>query len=507
MNATTRIINIHRCSILRLKIDLMAALASDISPFEMVSFSVDGMWEMFSCLPKDLLILIRHSLDVFEKSFQKITLSGMHANRLSVETPNLFRKLGEHGFICTGETRLNTRKYIVDSNEIPIYTSVAGIGFSFGSLLYLFAYLQAYVLGATDRDLVIYELPEEYSVFPELLELVDRAFESVRRKNASKHNYTHEELIAINESGSTKGMHIDISNRLYSTYDIESEMVSSDARGTGTRYPANCYSQILGMAAKTVTRKIMSQAEFPNLHNKISNFINPRKSLVLISNRDSNWVGHGQSHRDINIAKYRALASRLIDKGMQVIRFNTIGIASDLVHRDFLDLTQIDGVTAFDQMHLASMCRYVIGANNGALAFAQFISGSPTLVIDAPDVTPHSPWASVVQHPKTLMVKDKARLSEFTYEEVLGKLFSPGHCWSDDLLTYLGLCSKSTDSSELANLADEFTQGDYINLQENNTSLLNLGVSCFSNYNTVLSQSAFRKLQAFLLSLDAICRT
>ena len=470
-------------------LEITSALSVDIGDQNQPHSKLLDTLSLYRPINPELIDDIEFVYTRFRDTCIRQFLSPINTNTLLHSFPHAYEALNKWGFIDPKFPRPKLPPQVSTSDR---YVSTGSIGLSFGSNLNLFSYLLASSLGIVHKPLLIYLVPLSTCIFPEFSSMVARQFNNVDLRYLDQHYFSYNDYFDINSSGGVRLMRQEVDTAFYNFYGIEGECKDPSQSGL---YPLESDFHMFTKATKAVNR-ILHQ-DFTDSRSSYLNTVQLwQRPYVLVCNRDSQWVGPGQLHRDTSIDIFLPLIQSLIQQGFGVVRFNTVGYPLNFKNDFFLDLTLCPDLPPLDQYRLASDACFVIGSDTGVTGFAQVISGSPTLVVDSSTLLPHSPWGNVVYATKKLFPQlDSSYYKDSAFTNVF---FDKTTQWDAQFLNKHSLRSIPLSKDDLLHeglsFIECFSTDSFMSLP----TLQDLNLSSSIPYNTVLTYSTYSMLKSLI---------
>ena len=372
--------------------------------------------------------------------------------------PKLFSKIFD--WTTTAEEKGDDVKFArEEQREDDIYISKAEIGFSFGSNTHLFRYLIPKLLLKVKAKLRIYMFPDEFRSYRDLILRVGKHFSFIECYSIDKHQFSHSELKQCHEAKDCAEMTNILARQMNDTLDTG--IVIRGGKSIKISKPDSFSAdESTNKLMRYASKIILKKGEFHELYickkTGIFERIDFTKPIVLLITRDSAWTGPGQPWRDSHIETYKSTIDYLIEKDYSVVRLNSTGTSSKFQHKNFLDLVSIDQCSPNMQLEIISQAHCVIGADTGLTGFAQIAGGLPTLAINHPDITGHSPWSKLLMRSKNLTVDNEKKYDLSLSKGRLIELLRGTEKWTHETLASHGLRLWDLSDYEIKQATIEF---------------------------------------------------
>ncbi len=493
-----RILRTHNSTVTIKKLEICAAIASDIECDVNYQASLNEILTIYSEKSMGVSILLKKALDTFEVTFQLLDASVYIPETSLRRMPCLKNTLIKIGMLKDTSNLFREVKR-PSLNKTLIITG--GIGYSFGSYSHLASYIQARILGYLEEDLLVYAMPREFQVIPALLDFYAEKYEWVTVRDIGNYLFKKEDLQEIychKYSSELNNIHkalIRVSG-CNSNYCLNKKEAED--------YPRSHNRDLVRLASKVALKSLGEEI----IHEPWIKFNGNSKAdlkTALIINRDSKYVGDGQPHRDVDISMFYRTIEMLLNNKWKVCRFN--GLAKPTVGIDnesFMDITKTKH-THKEQLSILKNVGLIIGVDTGALLLAHCFSNAPTLLIDNADLVPPSPWGLLLMQPKSLKVYDSSKLRAYEYSYLVHKLFLSGQIWSNDICSKYGLFLESNTESEIELASLELIECSQHLLWNRKPTLHDLGKEFKPLSNVILTEKAYQRLDELLLLIKQIC--
>ena len=481
-----------------MRAELLAALVSDLNaPYEH-SRTINDTYDFLVAHGNIVAHEINLATKYFETSFKRPVLGKSVMKIICQKYPLLLAKLHKWQFPMDAAVSCNINEELPNLfSGHKTFTSLGGIGFSFGSNTYLLAFMIAQLLLRLPCRLIIYLSPSEIGVFTELSRRAAEAYSFIIVRDLSDYKFSFADLVECQNSGGTICMYDHVKMVLNEHYSMQ----SSPQNGTTNPYvicsPNATNLALMRLASGSFLRKLgFKDSKLIAVNSRLSKIICSRP-IALITNRDKVWVGEGQPWRDSSIAIFNKSIKLLLSSGYSVVRLNTVGEHSSFVHDNYYDLCRLVDITPEIQMEIIANAEILIGTDTGVTGIAQLGGSLQTLIVDGADCRPHDPWSHVMCHTKKLKISNDSLFHSINKQSLKRFLFSSS-IWDNETCQKLGLSLVGLVEEEILNGVEEFLDCIANNSWQTKPSLSKLGLVSFTGYDTILTSRTSNMLNSLL---------
>ncbi len=400
--------------------------------------------------------LINSLIDSFRTTFQAIPPNGSVSLPDATSYPYFYEALKHWDIIKIDKTKKLSRH-----DNITLYTEIRQneilfldmlVERSFGHYLRIFEWiLITFLIGRCNKPLHIFLGDPRLSTIPNLPEIIYWV------PNLHLHTLTDSKikvslLKAYCDSGFGSNMAKEALTSLYQKTGIESEFCYS--KETISLFEKKSEDDIiLSKAQQVLKKKLLANKK---LNNSILNFFTSSETnqkKIGVINRDSLYVGEGQSWRDSEISKFNKAINSCINNKYAIVRLNKVGMPVEIEHNQIIDFTMHE-VSFIDQLYGMSNIDYFIGTSTGASDYPTRLFGIPSLLLDSAVVYECGFSGQIVHAPKRIFVSNTKQLKESNLKELINFFFRGQ--WSLDQCNKYGLGIRPLNEDEIDEIIIRF---------------------------------------------------